>query len=217
MTESCGASTGTPTRLATTQEGTRSARPTIMRIQARLDELNASIDRQGADGTLLEQLVEDAATSIPSWEVRRCWRYAAWPDRAAYNLLLHEDGIDLVAEIVAIQCKARSTGSVSPTHIQKFAGKANPRILQERWLVATTELTSGNEPALGECEVIWKNALIELRQTADERLTTEGPDPRTAMRDEAVRDCIAVLRQPRPSWPNRQRCPSRCVPRPAGR
>ena len=172
-----------------------------MQIQARLDELNASIDRQEADGKLLEQLVEDAATSIPSWELRRCWRYAAWPRRTDFDLPLQDDGIDLVAEktdgdLVAIQCKARSSGSVTPTHIQKFAGKANPRIFQERWLVTTTELTSGNERALGECDVIWKNALIELRQTADVRPTTEGPDPRTAMQDEAVRDCIAVLRQP---------------------
>ena len=172
-----------------------------MQIQARLDELNASIDRQDADGPLLEQLVEDAAPSIPSWELRRCWRFAAWPARAAFDLPPHDDGIDLVAEktdgdLVAIQCKARSSGSVTPTHIQKFAGKANPRIFQERWFVATTELTSGNERALGECDVIWKNALIELRQIADERPITEEPDPRTAMQDEAVTDCIAVLRQP---------------------
>ncbi len=172
-----------------------------MQIQARLDELNASIDRQDADGKLLEQLVEDAATSIPSWELRRCWRFAAWPARAAFELPGREDGIDLVAEktdgdLVAIQCKARSTGNVTPTQIQKFAGKANPRIFQERWFVATTELTSGNERALGECDVIWKNALIELRQIADERVTPEEPDPRTAMQDEAVMDCIAVLRQP---------------------
>ena len=172
-----------------------------MQIHAGLDELNASIDRQDADGDLLEQLVEDAATSIPSWELRRCWRFAAWPGRADFDLPSHDDGIDLVAEktdgdLVAIQCKARSSGSVTPTHIQKFAGKANPRIFQERWLVTTTELTSGNERALGECDVIWKNALIELRQIADERPTTEEPDPRTAMQDEAVRDCIAVLRQP---------------------
>ena len=52
-----------------------------MQIQARLDELNASIDRQDADGELLEQLVEDAATGILSWELRRAWRYAAWPGR----------------------------------------------------------------------------------------------------------------------------------------
>ena len=124
-----------------------------------LDELNASIDRQEADGKLLEQLVEDAATSIPSWELRRCWRYAAWPRRTDFELPLQDDGIDLVAEktdgdLVAIQCKARSSGSVTPTHIQKCAGKANPRIFQERWLVTTTELTSGNERALGECDVI---------------------------------------------------------------
>ena len=201
VTESHGAGTGPPTSRATIQEGTRSTCPTTMQIQARLDELNASIDRQDADGKLLEQLVEDAATSIPSWELSRCWRYAAWPGRAGFELPSHDDGIDLVAEktdgdLVAIQCKARSSGSVIPTHIQKFAGKANPRIFQERWFVATTELTSGNERALGECDVIWKNALIELRQIADERLITEGPDPRTAMQDEAVTDCIAVLRQP---------------------
>ena len=89
-----------------------------MQIQARLDELNASIDRQEADGKLLEQLVEDAATSIPSWELRRCWRYAAWPRRTDFgHLPLQDDGIDLVAEktdgdLVAIQCKARSSGSV---------------------------------------------------------------------------------------------------------
>ena len=90
-------------------------------------------------------------------------------------------------DLVAIQCKARSSGNVTPTHIQKFAGKANPRIFQERWLVTTTELTSGNERALGECDVIWKNALIELRQIADERPTTEEPDPRTAERGAVAR------------------------------
>ena len=69
-------------------------------------------------------------------------------------------------------------------------------IFQERWLIATTELTSGNERTLGECKVIWKNALIELRQTTGEDADTPGPDPRTAMQDEAVRDCITVLRRP---------------------
>lgn len=175
--------------------------PGIMQIQDRLDELNASIDRQDADGELLEQLVEDAAPSIPSWELRRCWHYTAWPARADFDLPPREDGIDLVAEktdgdLVAIQCKARSTGNVTPTHIQKFAGKANPRIFRERWLVATIEPTSGTERTLLECGVIWKNALIELTHTADERTRAEGPDPRTAMQNEAVRDCIAVLRQP---------------------
>ena len=174
-----------------------------MQIEARLDELNASIDRQEADGELLERLVEDAATDIPSWELRSCWPYGAWPDRESFNLRPNDDGIDLVAEkadgdLVAIQCKARSSGNVTPTVIQKFAGKANPRIFQERWLVTTTELTSGNERALAECDVIWKNALIELTQTADEPPAPDEPDPRTAMQDEAVRDCIAVLRQPPP-------------------
>ena len=146
--------------------------PTTMDIQGRLDELNASIERHDSDGDLLEQLVEDAATSIPSWELRRCWSYAAWPARADHDLPPHEDGIDLVAEktdgdLVAIQCKARSSGNVTPTHIQKFAGKANPKIFNERWLIATTELTTGNERALVECDVIWKNALVELRHVTD--------------------------------------------------
>ena len=172
-----------------------------MHIQARLDDLNASIARQQADGPLLEQLVEDAATKIPSWELRSCWSFRAWPDRERFNFRPHEDGIDLVAEktdgdLVALQCKARSSGKVTPTDIQKFAGKANPRIFQERWLVATTELTSGNEHALRECEVIWKNALIELRHAGEESTVTEDSDPRTPMQTEAVRDCIAVLRQP---------------------
>ena len=132
------------------------------------DDSTNSTPRSSAtsDGDLLEQLVEDAATSI-RWELRRCWSYKAWPARADHNLPPHEDGIDLVAEktdgdLVAIQCKARSNGNVTPTHIQKFAGKANPKIFNERWLVATTELTTGNERALVECDVIWKNALVEL-------------------------------------------------------
>ena len=172
-----------------------------MQIQARLDDLNASIARQQADGPLLEQLVEDAAAKIPSWELRSCWSFRAWPDRERFDFRPHEDGIDLVAEktdgdLVAIQCKARSSGKVTPTAIQKFAGKANPRIFHERWLVATTELTSGNEHALRECEVIWKNALIELRHAGGESTITEDSDPRTPMQNEAVRDCVAVLRQP---------------------
>ena len=61
VTESHGAGTGPPTSRATIQEGTRTSRPTTMQIQARLAELNASIDRQEADGKLLEKLVEDAA------------------------------------------------------------------------------------------------------------------------------------------------------------
>ena len=175
--------------------------PPTMQIHGRLDELKASIERHDADGKQLEQLVEDAATRISSWELRRCWSFDAWPARADFDLPADEDGIDLVAEktdgdLVAIQCKARSTGSVTPTQIQKFAGKANPKIFRERWLVATTELTSGDERALVECDVIWKNALIELGHTADERPTAEMPDPRTGMQDEAVKDCINVLRRP---------------------
>jgi len=172
-----------------------------MQIQARLDELTASIDRQEADGDLLEELVEDAGPRIPSWELSRCWPYGAWPDRERFDLRPQDDGIDLVGEktdgdLVAIQCKARSSGNITPTDIQKFAGKANSRIFQERWLVTTTELTSGNERALAECDVIWKNALVELSQTPEETAAGEEPDPRTAMQDEAVSDCIAVLRQP---------------------
>ena len=168
-----------------------------MQIQARLDELNASIDPHDAHGELLEELAEDAATEIPSWELGRCWRYEAWPTRADFRLPPHEDGIDLVAaktdgDLVAIQCKARSSGNVTPTDIQKFAGKANPRIFQERWLVATTEPTSGDERALSECDVIWKNGLIDLRQTADERPEEAEPDPTSAMQDEAVKNCISV-------------------------
>ena len=72
VTESHGAGTWPPTSRASVQEGTRSTRQTTMQIHARLDELNASIDHQEADGKLLEQLVEDAATSIPSWELHRC-------------------------------------------------------------------------------------------------------------------------------------------------
>ena len=175
--------------------------PTTMQIQERLDELNASIEHHDADGDLLEQLVEDAATTIPCWELRRCWSFEAWPARADFDLPADEDGIDLVAEktdgdLVAIQCKARSSGNVTPTHIQKFAGKANPKIFRERWLIATTELTAGNERALGECGVIWKNALVELRQATDHEAGARRPDPRTAMQDEAVRDCITVLRRP---------------------
>ena len=172
-----------------------------MQIHRRLDELNASIERHDADGELLEQLVEDAATTIPSWELRRCWSFAAWPARSDFALPPDEDGIDLVAEktdgdLVAIQCKARSSGNVTPTHIQKFAGKANPKIFNERWLIATTELTSGNERALAECNVIWKNALVELRHATEEEAEARRPDPRTGMQDEAVRDCITVLRRP---------------------
>ena len=172
-----------------------------MQIQARLDELTASMDRQEADGDLLEELVEDAGPRIPSWELRHCWAYGAWPDRERFDEDPHDDGIDLVAEktdgdLVAIQCKARSSGNVTPTDIQKFAGRANPETYQERWLVTTTELTTGNERALAKCNVIWKNALVELTQTTAEPAATEVPDPRTAMQDEAVSDCIAVLRQP---------------------
>ena len=88
-----------------------------MQIQGRLDELNASIERHDADGELLEQLVEDTATTIPSWELRRCWSFKAWPARADFDLPAEEDGIDLVAEktdgdLVPIECKARSSGNV---------------------------------------------------------------------------------------------------------
>ncbi len=74
--------------------------------------------------------------------------------------------------------------------------EGKPEIFNERWLIATTELTTGNERALVECDVIWKNALVELGQATEEEAGTQEPDPRSAMQDEAVKDCITVLRRP---------------------
>ena len=62
-----------------------------------------------------------------------------------HGLGARDTGIDLVAKtpsgrLVAIQCKAYSTGNVTPSEIQKFRGTA-PKPFDEHWMVAMGDPT----------------------------------------------------------------------------
>ena len=82
--------------------------------------------------------------------------------------------------------------------IQKFAGKANR--FEERWLVTTAQQTAANARALQECDVLWKDALAELPHALlpGDESRGDSADPRTAMQDEAVAECIRSLKNPPP-------------------
>ena len=170
-------------------------------LRTKLDRFEASVENGNADGDLLEELVEQCAGDVPDWEVSDCWALRDYPKLAEYGLERYDDGIDLIAEKtdgrrVAIQCKALSDGNVSTTMIQKFAGKANK--FDERWLVTTAQQTTTNARVLQECNVLWKDALAELPHALVEPdgSVRESKDPRTAMQDEAVAECIKSLRNP---------------------
>ena len=126
-----------------------------------------------------------------------------YPGLSELGLEPYDDGIDLIAEKtdgrrVAIQCKALSDGNVTTTMIQKFAGKATK--LDERWLVTTAQQTFANARTLQECNVLWKDALAELPHALVDRDSSTGDsaDPRTAMQNEAVGECIRSLKNPPP-------------------
>ena len=172
-------------------------------LQRKLERFEASVENRTADGPLLEELVEQCAADVPDWEVSDCWPLRHYPRLSEFGLEPHDDGIDLIAEKtdgrrVAIQCKALSDGNVTTTMIQKFAGKANK--FDERWLVTNAQQTVANARTLQECNVLWKDALVELphalvRHTEPVR---DPADPRTPMQDEAVADCIKSLKNPPP-------------------
>ena len=172
-------------------------------LQKKLERFEASVENKAADGPLLEELVEQCAPDIPDWEVSDCWALGDYPGLSELGLEPYDDGIDLIAEKtdgrrVAIQCKALSDGNVTTTMIQKFAGKANK--LDERWLVTTAQQTFANARTLQECNVLWKDALAELPHALGDRDSSTGDsaDPRTAMQNEAVGECIRSLKNPPP-------------------
>ena len=172
-------------------------------LQKKLERFEASVENKAADGPLLEELVEQCAPDIPDWEVSDCWALGDYPGLSELGLEPYDDGIDLIAEKtdgrrVAIQCKALSDGNVTTTMIQKFAGKANK--LDERWLVTTAQQTFANARTLQECNVLWKDALAELPHALVDRDSSTGDsaDPRTAMQNEAVGECIRSLKNPPP-------------------
>ena len=170
-------------------------------LRTKLERFEVSVENGNADGDLLEELVEQCAGDVPDWEVSDCWALRDYPRLTEFGLEGYDDGIDLIAEKtdgrrVAIQCKALSDGNVTTTMIQKFAGKANK--FDERWFVTTAQQTTTNARVLQECNVLWKDALAELPHALVEPdgSVRESEDPRTAMQDEAVAECITSLRNP---------------------
>ena len=170
-------------------------------LRTKLERFEVSVENGNADGDLLEELVEQCAGDVPDWEVSDCWALRDYPRLTEFGLERYDDGIDLIAEKtdgrrVAIQCKALSDGNVTTTMIQKFAGKANK--FDERWFVTTAQQTTTNARVLQECNVLWKDALAELPHALVEPdgSVRESEDPRTAMQDEAVAECIRSLRNP---------------------
>ncbi len=175
-------------------------------IDETLATLRINRDARRSDGTAFEDAVLRHAEHIPGWEIARCWRYPEWPHRMSVGVPLpsHDAGIDLVAvkhdgSRVAIQCKARSGGgSVTITEVQKFAGAAPPSVFAERWFVAEAGRSEATEKAAAVAQVTFvdfETALAEALEDARERerAATE-PDPRTAMQQEAVAECVQALR-----------------------
>ena len=172
-------------------------------MRRKLERFEASVENRTADGPLLEELVEQCAPDVSDWEVSDCWPLRDYPGLSELGLEPYDDGIDLIAEKtdgrrVAIQCKALSDGNVTTTMIQKFAGKANR--FEERWLVTTAQQTAANARALQECDVLWKDALAELPHALlpGDEARGDSADPRTAMQNEAVAECIRSLENPPP-------------------
>ena len=115
--------------------------------------------QQLTDGRWLEDLTEDVARHVREWNVDRCWRWEAWPDRDRVmpEGTPHDDvGIDLVARRrddrgwIAIQVKARKLdpwgegNRVTANEMNKFlAAAANRDVWKERWLVVNGAVPLG--------------------------------------------------------------------------
>ena len=169
-----------------------------------LASLRADREARQFDGARFEDAVLRHARDISGWEVSSCWRFAEWPDRATAGVPLptHDAGIDLVAvkrdgSRIAIQCKARSgDGSVTTRHVQQFAGAAPSPVFAERWFVAEAHRSAATEDAASLADVTFVDfeaALADAREAARERAWSET-DPRTAMQQEAVAECVKALR-----------------------
>ena len=198
-----------------------------------LDETLASLKAARAarrfDGPQFEDAVLRHAKDIPSWEIAKCWRYLEWPDRTSVGVPLpsQDAGIDIVAvkhdgSRVAIQCKARSgDGSVTTKQVQQFAGAAPDSVFAERWFVAEAHRSTATEDAAAVAEVTFADfeaALADAREDARGRAPTE-PDPRTAMQQEAVAECVNALRAGLPEHRDRWlgSSPADWMPRDAAR
>ena len=178
----------------------------VSSLDETLASLQAGRDARRFDGTKFEDAVLRHAEAIPTWEIAKYWRYPEWPDRTSVGVPLpsQDAGIDLVAvkrdgSRVAIQCKARSgDGSVTTKQVQQFAGAAPATVFAERWFVAEARWSAATADAAAVAEVTFVDfeaALAEAREVAleRERASTE-PDPRTAMQQEAVAECVKRLR-----------------------
>ena len=203
----------------------------ISSLDATLASLQAGQDARRSDGTEFEDAVLRHAEDIPSWEIAECWPYLEWPDRMSTGVPLpsHDAGIDLVAvkhdgSRVAIQCKARSRdGSVTTTHVQKFAGAAPGSVFAERWMVTDARQSAATEDAAAVADVTFidfEAALAEARDVAQERERSDDEaDPRTAMQQGAVAACVQALRAGLPEHRDRWlgRDPADWMPRDATR
>ena len=178
----------------------------ISSLDETLASLRASQDAQLSDGPEFEDAVLRHARNVPTWEIAKCWRYRDWPDRTSVGVPLpsHDTGIDLVAVKhdglrVAIQCKSRSgAGAVTITQVQKLGGAAPKPVFAERWMVVDAHWSAATEDAAavaGVTFVDFEAALADALEDARERQRASAePDPRTAMQQEAVAECVKRLR-----------------------
>ena len=175
-----------------------------------LTSLQADREARQFDGVRFENAVLRHAKDIPGWEVANCWRYLEWPDRITVGVPLpsQDAGIDLVAvkrdgSRIAIQCKARSgDGSVTTKQVQQLAGAAPSPVFAERWFVAEAHRSAATEGAATVADVTFVDfeaALADAREAARERESSEL-DPRTAMQQEAVAECVKALRAGLPEY-----------------
>ena len=158
---------------------------------------------EAGDGRGFELWVRDHAPAFPEWEVAECWLWDDWPDRRSDSFPEWPAGqspIDLVAKktdgsLAAIQCKFYKNASITPKQIREFAGTTSEEVFSERWLIAKADVSESVRKEADRLRVRFPNVDEACADLVESEAKSDQDDPRRPMQDEAVAECVKVLRQ----------------------
>ncbi len=184
----------------------------------------AEMSPQQTDGKWLEELTAEVAPLIREWDINQAWTWRNWPSRSDYYRNEADIGIDVVAvrnsdnALLAIQCKAQQLNEtrrgkpIPKTQTDSFIGTSARSIWRERWIItngdfAPTKNAIDAASEEGKPLKFFNLELELLNAQKPESLTDdpcshckEGPPDHTiqcrqCMQNEAVENCVRILRQ----------------------
>ena len=188
-------------------------------------EIVAEMSPESTDGTWLEDLTVVASPYIKEWDIEQCFHWSDWPGREVNfpDSTRQDIGIDAVGirrsdgEHIAIQCKSRQLDkhgngdSITKKEMDSFASSTSNPFWAELWLVTNGNVSLGSNAKSAKSMMGTPIKMVNIAsglQQQQESYTYEDcphclpnpdgetrPQTRSCMQDEAVSQCIRILRE----------------------